>query len=86
MTSSEADDLARRRARRAFIRAYHPDVGGDPGGFAEGLAGFADPAPAPAAARPDVTAFHRRTVGRSLVRSVRVIRRRLAGRPPRRLL
>ena len=32
------DEEARRRARREFIRAYHPDRGGDPAAFAAGLA------------------------------------------------
>ena len=28
----------RRRARRAFVREHHPDRGGDPDAFTEGLA------------------------------------------------
>jgi hypothetical protein len=31
---------SRRRARREFIRAHHPDRGGDPAAFAAGLAGL----------------------------------------------
>lgn len=34
----DRDAAARRAARRAFIRAHHPDVGGDPEEFAAGLA------------------------------------------------
>ena len=33
-----ADEQSRRRARREFIRAHHPDHGGDPVAFAAGLA------------------------------------------------
>jgi hypothetical protein len=32
------DEQSRRRARREFIRAHHPDHGGDPVAFAAGLA------------------------------------------------
>jgi hypothetical protein len=32
------DQQSRQRARRRFIRAYHPDHGGDPVIFAAGLA------------------------------------------------
>lgn len=35
---SHADEL--RRARRAFVRTHHPDVGGDPAAFRQGLARF----------------------------------------------
>ncbi len=34
------DEQSRRRARREFIRAHHPDRGGDPGAFAAGLAAY----------------------------------------------
>jgi hypothetical protein len=34
------DDRASRAAFRAFVRANHPDVGGDPDVFARGLAEF----------------------------------------------
>jgi len=34
------NDEERRRARRAFVRGYHPDRGGDPAEFVEGLARF----------------------------------------------
>jgi curved DNA-binding protein CbpA len=30
----------RRRARKAFVREHHPDRGGDPNAFTEGLARF----------------------------------------------
>lgn len=32
------DERSRRAAERAFVRAHHPDVGGDPAAFAAGLA------------------------------------------------
>ena len=34
------DEQSRRRARREFIRSHHPDRGGDPGAFADGLAAY----------------------------------------------
>ena len=44
------DEQSRRRARREFIRAHHPDRGGDPAAFAAGLAELDQlPADAPAA-------------------------------------
>ena len=33
-------DQSRRRLRREFIRAHHPDRGGDPAAFMTGLAGL----------------------------------------------
>ena len=33
-------EQSRRRVRREFIRAHHPDRGGDPAAFAAGLAGL----------------------------------------------
>jgi len=44
-----ADEQSRRRARREFIRAYHPDRGGDPAAFVAGLAAYDQP---PASAPP----------------------------------
>lgn len=32
-----AAEVQRRRAFRAWVRSYHPDVGGDPAAFAAGL-------------------------------------------------
>ncbi|MEV6642215.1 hypothetical protein [Amycolatopsis sp. NPDC051371] len=40
MTGRDAGDAASRAAFRAFVRAHHPDVGGDPAQFAAGLARF----------------------------------------------
>ena len=37
-----------RAAYRAFVREHHPDRGGDPDAFVEGLARLRGPAPAPA--------------------------------------
>lgn len=39
------DEQSRRRARREFIRAHHPDRGGDPAVFVTGLAAY-DQSPA----------------------------------------
>lgn len=38
-----ADEQSWRRARREFIRAYHPDRGGDPAAFVAGLAAYDQP-------------------------------------------
>jgi hypothetical protein len=44
------DEQSRRHARREFIRAHHPDAGGDPAAFVTGLAALDRlPAGAPAA-------------------------------------
>ncbi|WIV56635.1 hypothetical protein [Amycolatopsis nalaikhensis] len=40
MTGRGEGDAAGRAAFRAFVRAHHPDVGGDPAEFAAGLARF----------------------------------------------
>ena len=83
--SDGTDDRARAAARRAFIRAQHPDAGGDPDRFMAGLARFDDTQPAPSsnAARPSV---HRsRRPDRVVTLAVRRLRRRIAGRPPRNL-
>lgn len=37
-SGAEQDAAAARAALRAFVRTHHPDVGGDPEVFAEGLA------------------------------------------------
>lgn len=96
MSDAPDADAARRSARRAFIRDHHPDAGGDPQHFVDGLAAFAA-APAAHLAEAgaqaagatvraaEVTAYRSRRVGRVLLRSVRAARRRLEGRPPRRL-
>jgi hypothetical protein len=44
-----AVDAAERAAFRAFVRAHHPDRGGDPEAFAAGLARFGRGATAPTA-------------------------------------
>jgi hypothetical protein len=45
------DEQSRRHARREFIRAHHPDAGGDPAAFVTGLAALDRlPAGAPAGA------------------------------------
>jgi hypothetical protein len=45
-----ADEQSRRRARREFIRAHHPDRGGDPAAFVAGLAAYDQPTTSAAAA------------------------------------
>ncbi|NBH07936.1 hypothetical protein [Amycolatopsis sp. SID8362] len=40
MTGPAREDPEGRAAFRAFVRAHHPDVGGDPAEFAAGLARF----------------------------------------------
>ncbi|MEA5366135.1 hypothetical protein VA596_41865 [Amycolatopsis sp., V23-08] len=40
MTGRARDDPEARAAFREFVRTHHPDVGGDPAEFAEGLARF----------------------------------------------
>lgn len=44
MTGPSPDDRA---AFRAFVREHHPDRGGDPAAFVEGLARFREPPPDP---------------------------------------
>ncbi|WP_439378480.1 hypothetical protein [Amycolatopsis lexingtonensis] len=44
MTGRAREDPEGRAAFRAFVRAHHPDVGGDPAEFAAGLARFREPA------------------------------------------
>ncbi|VVJ17102.1 Uncharacterised protein [Amycolatopsis camponoti] len=46
MSGRDADDAEGRAAFRAFVRAHHPDVGGDPAEFAAGLARFRERGPA----------------------------------------
>ncbi|MBE7189148.1 hypothetical protein [Jatrophihabitans endophyticus] len=90
MTTPASDDAAARAARRAYIRAHHPDAGGDPRTFAAGLAALAPTRPTAADAsappRPTLVSVYRsRRIGRVLVRSWRQLRRRLDGLPPRTL-
>lgn len=49
-------EQSRRDARREFIRAHHPDHGGDPAAFAAGLADFDRLRPGAPAARVVVVA------------------------------
>jgi len=73
------EDLRRRAARREFIRTHHPDRGGDPAVFAQGLRRLTDPARATSVS--PVT-FYRRP--RGLARLARPARRlaHLFIRPP----
>lgn len=67
------DDRSRRAAERAFVRAHHPDVGGDPAAFAAGLAALrADRTPGPA---PAVTVVATRRLRKAPARLLRRWRR-----------
>nr|BFE59629.1 hypothetical protein GCM10020063_041550 [Dactylosporangium thailandense] len=66
------DDLQRRARRRAFIRAHHPDLGGDAAVFVAGLAAFDEPAAPGASRRVRVTVVRRRPL---LVRLLRILAR-----------
>jgi hypothetical protein len=48
------DDRQRRQTRRQFIATQHPDHGGDPATFAEGLAAFDEAGPAAPDAPPQL--------------------------------
>ena len=81
MTDIQADEF--RRRRREFIRAHHPDRGGDPEVFAAGLRAFGaghDPDIGPL---PQVVIIRRRAW---LIRQAAVVARRLRhGRRPSRV-
>jgi hypothetical protein len=56
-------DAQQRRDFRAWVRAHHPDAGGDPDSFMAGLEAWRKrhaPAVRPAPARADVTVFRTR--------------------------
>ena len=54
-------DVRERRQFRAWVRAHHPDRGGDPDSFAAGLAAWRQRHAAPAArAQSEVTVFRTR--------------------------
>jgi hypothetical protein len=54
-------DDAGRRAFRSWVRAHHPDAGGDPGEFAAGLARWREQlSPARPGAAADVSVFRSR--------------------------
>jgi hypothetical protein len=79
-------DPATRAAYRAFVRANHPDRGGDPEAFVAGLARFREPAARPAGVPdppvevvPDLPFPVRVAV--ALVRTVRRHRRTRVDRP-----
>ncbi|MET9000853.1 hypothetical protein [Amycolatopsis sp. Hca4] len=75
MTAREPRDPEGRAAFRAFVRAHHPDVGGDPAEFAAGLARFREPAPDARFDAP-VTFVRRR-------RGLAAVLARFRRRPPR---
>ena len=80
----DRSDRERRRLVREFVRTHHPDVGGDPVAFVQGLAGLRRGLARPERTTPDVvtTAYRRhRGIRRLLqVAADAVARRR---RPPR---
>lgn len=77
------DDAARRAERRAFIRAQHPDAGGDPAAFMSGLQQF-DASSRDRNGLPKV--YRSRRLDRVLRRAVRDVRRRITGEQPPRTL
>lgn len=92
------DDRQKRAERRAFVRDHHPDLGGDPEEFIEGLHLLDEPAgstptrsahfppQAPAGpAGPDVPVYAYRSRRLAPTRWLRRIRGCLAGTPPRHL-
>ncbi|HEX3715549.1 MAG TPA: hypothetical protein VHV09_22340 [Trebonia sp.] len=75
---TNGDVPSRRREFRAWVRAHHPDAGGDPGEFAAGLARWRDRLRGGGAAQPEISVFRARA---GLWRWQRWWRRRR--RPPR---
>jgi hypothetical protein len=72
------------RRRREFIRAHHPDRGGDTESFIVGLRGFdTEQAPAGLGPQPRVTVFARRAWPTRLVTAA--VRRIRHGKPPARV-
>ncbi|WP_344611081.1 hypothetical protein [Dactylosporangium salmoneum] len=67
------DELQRQARRRAFIRAHHPDRGGDAAVFIAGLAAFDGPAAPPISRRVRVIVVRHRPL---LVRLLRILARR----------
>jgi hypothetical protein len=78
MTMPDEEQL--RAERRAFIREHHPDRGGDPDEFIEGLHRLAEPPQDPT---EPVYAYRSRRV--TPARWLRRMCARRAGTPPRRL-
>jgi hypothetical protein len=80
--ADRAADVDRRR--REFIRAHHPDRGGDAETFIAGLHGFDDgPDPADPAPPPRVTVVARQPWAARLVRAA--VQRLRDGKPPARV-
>ena len=75
-----ADDPHLRAERRAFIRDHHPDRGGDPDEFIEGLHRLADPPD-----DPPVPVYAYRSRRWAPARWLRRMHAKWAGTPPRRL-
>jgi hypothetical protein len=80
------DDPTRRDERaafRAFVRAHHPDLGGDPEVFRAGLAAYRQQAASSAPSGVTVpTVYHRRR-GPGVLVDWWLTRRAVARRPPR---
>jgi hypothetical protein len=80
--ADRATDAGRRR--REFIRAHHPDRGGDTESFIAGLRGFDDePDPAASDPLPRVTIIPRQPWPTRLV--TRAVQRLRTGKPPSRV-
>jgi hypothetical protein len=58
------DEAGLRREFRAWVRAHHPDAGGDPAEFAAGLRRWRDRL-TPGGGPPDVTVFRARGLWRA---------------------
>lgn len=69
-----------RQARRAFVRAHHPDVGGDPEVFRQGLQAYGRPASVGSRVRVVGVRSHRPLLGAVLLLWRRRQRRRAAPR------
>jgi hypothetical protein len=72
-----------RHAYRAFLRAHHPDLGGDPSAFVEGLARWRDPVPPPAPVSTDRPFVHHRRRGPGVLLDWFLETRRRRRRPSR---
>ena len=76
---------AARRAFRAFVRAQHPDRGGDPAVFAAGVTAYRRSQQPPGRAGPAVghVVFYRRRRGLAVLVGYWLDRRARRRRPPR---
>jgi hypothetical protein len=79
-----ADARAEKAAYRAFVRANHPDVGGDPAAFAAGIERFRSAARDTTTGKPEPDRYDGPVVfvndGRGIGRAFVAIRKRLVKR------